>query len=194
MDLPDIKIVVQWKATCTLSTLWQRFGRGARGEGYQATAILLVGKQDIREKVLQEVKDEKPLGKKQKRKKRTDDILPEAKRPALTNKSTNTACRSSIVVNEPVAMMDVDVECPSQGEGDVVTPGLDAIIEECRSRYSRPEPVNDNMKARKKRKVLIGSPIDDYINAHHFFPCRRIVLRTYFGNDKSRTLSLCQRY
>ena len=178
---------MQWKATCTLSTLWQRFGRGARGEGYQATAILLVGKQDIREKVLQEVKDENMIGKKQKRKKHTDDVLPKAKRPALTNKSVNTACYSSIAVDsKSVAMMDVDIERPSQGEGDV-TPGLDVIIEECRSRYTRPEPVNDNMKARKKRKVLIGSPIDDYINAHHFFPCRRIVLRTYFGNDRSRT-------
>ncbi|KIL65828.1 hypothetical protein M378DRAFT_47762, partial [Amanita muscaria Koide BX008] len=44
MDLPDIKIVVQWKATCTLCALWQRFGRGARGNGSRATAILLVEK------------------------------------------------------------------------------------------------------------------------------------------------------
>ena len=58
MDLPDIKIVVQWKATCTFSTLWQRFGCGARGEGYRATGILLVGKQDIHGNAL---KDEKTI-------------------------------------------------------------------------------------------------------------------------------------
>ena len=193
MDLPDIKIVVQWKATCTLSTLWQRFGRGARGEGYRATGILLVGKQDICGNAL---KDEKTISsgtKKQKRKARSDDVLPEAKRPALTDKSINTAHHLRTVTSSSMATMDVDVECPSatrsQPTGDTMTSGIDAIIEECRARYARPEPVNDNMRGRKKRKVLTGSPIDDYINAHHSFPCRRIVLRIYFGNDKACTLS-----
>ena len=44
MDLPDIKTVVQWKATCDLCTLWQRFGRAARGADQEATAILFVEK------------------------------------------------------------------------------------------------------------------------------------------------------
>lgn len=46
MDLPDIKIVVQWKATCDLLSLWQRFGRAARGQDQTGTAILLVEKKD----------------------------------------------------------------------------------------------------------------------------------------------------
>ncbi|KAF8976569.1 P-loop containing nucleoside triphosphate hydrolase protein, partial [Cyathus striatus] len=29
MDLPDIGLVVQWRATCSLTTLWQRIGRAA---------------------------------------------------------------------------------------------------------------------------------------------------------------------
>ena len=49
MDLPDIKIVVQWKATCDLCTLWQRLGRVARGPGEVGTAILLVEKKDTAE-------------------------------------------------------------------------------------------------------------------------------------------------
>ncbi|KAF8193662.1 P-loop containing nucleoside triphosphate hydrolase protein [Pholiota molesta] len=49
MDLPNIEIVVQWKATSDMCTLWQRFGRAARGEGKQATAILLVEKKDTEE-------------------------------------------------------------------------------------------------------------------------------------------------
>ncbi|KAF6751554.1 hypothetical protein DFP72DRAFT_764684, partial [Ephemerocybe angulata] len=46
MDLPDVKIVVQYKASCDLSTLWQRFGRGARAQGADAVGILLVEKKD----------------------------------------------------------------------------------------------------------------------------------------------------
>ena len=49
MDLPDVSIVVQWKATCDMCMLWQRFGRGARGSGQTATAILLVEKKDTEE-------------------------------------------------------------------------------------------------------------------------------------------------
>ena len=49
MDLSDIKLVIQWKATCDLCTLWQRFGRVARGTGQEGTAILLVEKKDIYE-------------------------------------------------------------------------------------------------------------------------------------------------
>lgn len=50
MNLPDIKLVVQWKATCELSMLWQRFGWAAHGTGQGATAILLVEKKDTDEK------------------------------------------------------------------------------------------------------------------------------------------------
>ena len=39
MDLANIMIIVQWKATCSLCTLWQRFGRAACG-GQTGTAIL----------------------------------------------------------------------------------------------------------------------------------------------------------
>ena len=49
MDLPNIKIVVQWKATCDLCTLWQHFGRVARGQDAVGTAILLVERKDIDE-------------------------------------------------------------------------------------------------------------------------------------------------
>ena len=45
MDLPDIYIVVQWRATCTVSTLWQRFGRAGRDRALDTTAILLAEKE-----------------------------------------------------------------------------------------------------------------------------------------------------
>lgn len=45
MDLSDIHVVVQWRATCTISTLWQRFGRAGRDREIDATAILLAEKE-----------------------------------------------------------------------------------------------------------------------------------------------------
>lgn len=47
MDLPDIMIVVQWGATCSISTLWQRFGRCVRDPNLQGTAVLFSAKENF---------------------------------------------------------------------------------------------------------------------------------------------------
>ncbi|KAG2061414.1 P-loop containing nucleoside triphosphate hydrolase protein [Suillus hirtellus] len=44
MDVPDIQLVLQWRATCKLSVLWQRFGRAVRDRNLQGTAILFAKK------------------------------------------------------------------------------------------------------------------------------------------------------
>lgn len=49
MDISDIKVVVQFKATCNLCTLWQWFRRAAQGLAYTVMAILLVEKKDTTE-------------------------------------------------------------------------------------------------------------------------------------------------
>ncbi|KAG2093561.1 hypothetical protein BD769DRAFT_1370633 [Suillus cothurnatus] len=44
MDVPDILLVIQWRATCKLSMLWQRWGRATRDRQLQGTAILFAEK------------------------------------------------------------------------------------------------------------------------------------------------------
>jgi ERCC4-related helicase len=41
MDLPDIKVIVQWRAPASISTLWQRFGRCVRDPSLHGTVVLL---------------------------------------------------------------------------------------------------------------------------------------------------------
>lgn len=45
MDLPDIQVIVQWRASCNLMTLWQRLRRGACDRIYTAVAIFLFEKE-----------------------------------------------------------------------------------------------------------------------------------------------------
>ena len=45
MDIPNIKIVIQWCATPSLSALWQRFGRCARDPTLDGTAIIFAEKE-----------------------------------------------------------------------------------------------------------------------------------------------------
>ncbi|KAG6370626.1 hypothetical protein JVT61DRAFT_11252 [Boletus reticuloceps] len=40
MDVPDVALVIQWRAMCNLSALWQRFGRAARNRELTGTALL----------------------------------------------------------------------------------------------------------------------------------------------------------
>ena len=117
MDLPDIEIIVQFKATCTLCTLWQRFGCAARGSGYQATAILLVEKKHLRP---QGGTDSRPgirtstpvaMQSNEKKRKRTGDSIhpPSAKWPALSDKPINVLNHQHQLVVPPAAV-DVDDE------------------------------------------------------------------------------------
>jgi hypothetical protein len=42
MDLPDIELIIQWRASCDLCTLWQRFGHAVRDLKLQGRALFLV--------------------------------------------------------------------------------------------------------------------------------------------------------
>jgi ERCC4-related helicase len=87
MDLPDIKIVIQWKATCDLCTLWQRFGQVAHGPAEVGTAILLVEKKDTEEERV--AKAQRAAKRKKKgagtKRKATGTRNEKAKRPALAD-------------------------------------------------------------------------------------------------------------
>ena len=98
MDLPDIKIVIQWKVTCDLCTLWQRFGRAARGPDQEVTAILFVEKKDTNEeRVLKAARAAQKLAKKnesesvtgQKRKAGTQLTSGTSKRPTLGERTNH---------------------------------------------------------------------------------------------------------
>lgn len=50
-DLAGIQLVIQWKAPLSINTLWQRFGRAARGTGEFAFAILIAEKHNFDEEM-----------------------------------------------------------------------------------------------------------------------------------------------
>ncbi|KIJ14138.1 hypothetical protein PAXINDRAFT_79802, partial [Paxillus involutus ATCC 200175] len=45
MDVPGISLVVQWRATCKVAALWQRFGRAVREKALTGTALLFAEKE-----------------------------------------------------------------------------------------------------------------------------------------------------
>ena len=166
--------------------LWQRFGRGARGSGQTATAILLVEKKDIEEE--QQLKAEKAARKREKaregigtKRKANDDLLIDnrpAKRPALQDRALN--------VNR-LSVYNDGLEKTSQ-----TAISVEDLKEERRLLYNKGAVV-DKAGASKKGKGKgreLEAAMDDYINAQHLgFDCRRIVPILYFRNDKTRKCS-----
>jgi superfamily II DNA/RNA helicase len=189
MDLPDIRIVVQWKATCDLCTLWQRFGRAARGAGQEATAILFVEKKDTdEERILKAARAAQRLAKKndseamtgQKRKAGTELTSGSSKRRSTlgecTNNLNNEQISHSCSDSTPLSHEKVTTERREQR----------------RAHYKkRPVAKKTIAKEKKKVNVEVGSPMDDFINAasdhNELIDCRRIVPMLFFENDKRRT-------
>ena len=171
MDLPDIEIVVQWKATCSLCSMWQRFGRGARGEGVNATAILLFEKKDLHEESLTEPGPQK--------RKACEELRSNSKRPALASlnrdKHTDSAVETSVAGSS------------SSGGGRV---GSGPTMDECRRQFIRCDSTANVLKGAKARgkrpPIAVGSAMDSFINPPSALNCRRMVVNVYFGNDKAR--------
>ncbi|KAF9220080.1 hypothetical protein BS17DRAFT_682785, partial [Gyrodon lividus] len=44
MDVPDIVLILQWRATYKLATLWQHFGHAAQNKEITGTVLLLMEK------------------------------------------------------------------------------------------------------------------------------------------------------
>ena len=179
MDLPDIKTVVQWKATCDLCTLWQRFGRAARGPDQEATAILFVEKKDTNEERLLKA------GRAAQRLAKKNESVTGQKRKAGTQLTSGTSKRQTLGErtnhNEPTNQSTPE-NIPTE------------LREQRRAHYKK-RPVVKTVTAKEKKKfnIEVGSPMDDFINAgsnqdsDDLIECRRIVPMLFFENDKRRT-------
>ena len=69
-----------------------------------------------------------------------------------------------------------------------------AFKENHRAHYGKREKKESKLCTFYKGKgwsaIEVGSPMDDFINAHVNIRCRRIVPEVYFGNDQTCELSL----
>ena len=181
MDLPDIQVVVQWRALCNLMTLWQRLGRGARDRSYTATAIFLVEKEHFDEE------REKKLERQHVRKAKK----PNAPRPlqSITNKRIRTESSTSRRVavdnveglsgssdeSETEESTSMAVTAPVREDENSNKRKTDIKISELRHHYSTTVSA-----PRKKKSDPLEPAMDDLINAQtRKLECRRIPIQAY---------------
>ncbi|KIK73732.1 hypothetical protein PAXRUDRAFT_96792, partial [Paxillus rubicundulus Ve08.2h10] len=71
MDVADIFLAIQWRATCKIAALWQRFGHAVRNQELIGTALLLAEKQYFDDE--QEAKAARKTRQEQTRKRKAKD-------------------------------------------------------------------------------------------------------------------------
>jgi hypothetical protein len=160
MDVPDVLLVIQWKATCKLSTLWQRWGCAVRDCKLQGTAILFAEKDYF------------------------DDVREERHRRQQTKKCkadenrehTATRRRREDGVHEWENGLPDD-----DGDGDRVEAGEQELHEQL---WPKPEE-KTSWSARKKKEL--EPAMDCLINAHlqSTIQCQRKVFHVHFSDTSA---------
>lgn len=111
--MPDIEIVVQWKANCSLCGLWQRFGRAGRHKEKTATAIFFVEKKHLdkeREKSAKRAEKSKETAAKRKAEKQ---LGPPTKRTTSSSRSQPNTSPAPTPLNTAVDGHRPVTPCPS---------------------------------------------------------------------------------
>jgi superfamily II DNA/RNA helicase len=176
MDISNVRIVVQWRATCTLSTLWQRFGRGARNRSLEAVAIFLVEKEHF--DAAKEKKAERTAQKLRKKWKCTSGKTPSPAKKTLrlTNVSSDPNAPKETVHDIDLDFHTSDAEAEDEIDNELHTKYVDRMREKV---------------VRKGKKREIEPEMDDLINAKsRSLNCRRRPINIYFENKKACELEL----
>ncbi|KAG6875408.1 hypothetical protein C0992_003988 [Termitomyces sp. T32_za158] len=172
MDLPDIRLVVQWHVGCTMATLWQRFGRAGRDRSIEATAVLLAEKEYMDEF------RKKKLAREATKKRKQVEILSPAKK-TRTNSTENTISITSLASSsskQPLGNNNSDEEEKTNFR-----------LEDLRLRYMESSTQSSlSRKTSRKKKSDLEPVMDDFINADsRGYPCRKTPILIYFDNDKA---------
>lgn len=169
MDLPYVHAAVQWRATCDMCDLWQRFGRVARETGNEGTGILFYEKAH-----LDDSRDRKKTNAEAKKRKAIEDGNRPAKRPATDPKLAASSSSTQAVSSHAWEI----------GMADPVV-----VVRETnrKASYAKRAPKEPTKKAKAtgdedRREVDICGPLDDFINARgrDEVSCRRAPVKLYF--------------
>ncbi|KAH6879607.1 hypothetical protein BKA70DRAFT_1447887 [Coprinopsis sp. MPI-PUGE-AT-0042] len=191
MDLPDVKVVVQYRATCDMCTLWQRFGRAARGEGVDGIGVLLIEKKNTseeREAAAERAQNRKKKKKKAGKRKRTQGTDSPAKRPALLDRQTGSPIPTRLQPSSSqiLGMSDnSDSDVDSAIEESANEPESDVVEVEGEDLEAKMLPKGKGKKKKSKgAAVEVGDAMDLFINpkVECGRRCRRTSPKAYFGH------------
>ncbi|KAH9839264.1 P-loop containing nucleoside triphosphate hydrolase protein [Rhodofomes roseus] len=220
LDLSGIQLIIQWKVPTSMNTLWQRFGRAARGPGEFAFAILIAEKQyfDVEIKKREEAKEKRRAREKRRKEAKASGPKknsPQKRRAHAGPSDHPSAAGPAALPSSRDNAMPARSDCSSEGTDDAVEgasaiavgiqsdPALEAresearavADEERRSIYNeREEGRVGGAIARRKDRQPPQAAILDLINADvRDIGCRRRPVTLVYSNDKRDSPTGCLR-
>ena len=211
MDVPDIQFVGQWRATCKVAVLWQRFGRAARNKALTGTAILFAEKEYFDEERV--AKDARRRQREETRKRKASAksstvSLPQAKRIRQTETSSGIALKDSLASNHPglpkgsenVQEDGSDGEESDDEENTLPSTGhhLSGLADLRNAMAEAVRGTREFNRPQKRRKRELEPAMDYLINAENRagIECRRKVFDVCFENHAAgeKVFFECRRY
>lgn len=211
MDVPDIQFVGQWRATCKVAVLWQRFGRAARNKALTGTAILFAEKEYFDEERV--AKDARRRQREETRKRKASAksstvSLPQAKRIRQTETSSSIALKDSLGSNHPglqkgsenVEEDESDGEESDNEENTLPSTGhhLSGLTDLRNAMAEAVRGTRELNRLQKRRKRELEPAMDYLINAENRagIECRRKVFDVCFENHAAgeKVFFECRRY
>lgn len=132
--MPDIELIIQWRATCDMCTLWQRFGRAARALHREGKALFLV-----EPKHFDDVKAKKAERAAEKKRKAAAKASGERPAKRARTKASNVPVQAAENVN--AAPREVNENVPVQAPD-----AASREVDECDEEEVEPEPVDEDIE------------------------------------------------
>ncbi|KAI0688583.1 P-loop containing nucleoside triphosphate hydrolase protein [Cerioporus squamosus] len=202
VDIPDIELIVQWRvgSTMSLDTIWQRFGRGARGPGTEAVAVLFVDAKYFDEEreaaaeraAKRKEKDAKKAAEAEKNKRKRLEGAPEEGRSKKRARRGNELTDGGVA--QHVRGSDGAQAAAGPSASDSTPPGQGDLsaFEQLRVLY-RQDSRKDQEERRGKSKKgtaateTLAPEVDSLVNAatRAHIKCYRKPITAYYENDRA---------
>ncbi|THG96024.1 hypothetical protein EW026_g5739 [Hermanssonia centrifuga] len=207
MDISDIELIIQYKVTCSLCALWQRFGRGARDREKEATAIFFVeakylDEERAKKEARKVAKKAKQAGqsKGRKRGRKQEDVgdgpsmkriarelVPSQSHPIMASSSTPATIQTRTDLASGPSQMKIAEDVKNESESEQESDASEEDEEDGLHRALYAQPTSQPA-VNKTKRVELEPAMDDFINAgERKLKCRRRPVRWYFDNDKSES-------
>ncbi|KAF4566198.1 hypothetical protein EYR36_011613 [Pleurotus pulmonarius] len=159
MDISDLEVIVQWRASCSFTTWWQRGGRGARNPSLNATFVFLVEKEYFDHGEPNQAGD--------KRNSNTLSSEPSQDPESPAKRHRTGSVNSSTAIN------------PETDKSDI-------LRKELQAKYFMKDPAKSNQKVKGRQKRQFDAVLADVVNAkERGINCRRIPILCALENEKA---------
>ncbi|KAI1787586.1 P-loop containing nucleoside triphosphate hydrolase protein [Ganoderma leucocontextum] len=182
MDVPDIELVVQWRPTCDLNSVWQRFGRAARDLSRTALAVLFVDAKHFDDEKIEAAKrkekaEQKALEEEVGKRARGDGNL----------KASQGHGADDVIARRTDTDRAVIAHATSNGTGPELT-----ACEKLRVLYKQAMAKSCEQRGRTKKTGVegqLGPEMDILVNAgtRAGLGCYRVPIMAYFENDRAES-------